>query len=194
MKPEILKALIAATPVLLSPIVVWFLGRPSEAKEKAHIDCLDKRLGLIDRLISMKERSADDQLTQLIDSEIETCMTYLARKPPFLSDIAERERVRSRPVAGGFLHRFFIVAPAHAVRQRVFKGLFYLFFAFSLLGGLGAAIVMSTEGDPDWPYGVIGLLAYMGLALFFRRLARRPREAQPSAAGGPGTAGASPGH
>ena len=162
--------IIAAIPVIIAPVWAWFFGRSAESKEKVRIECLDRCLSLIERLIAMKERTADEHLTELIDSELENCKSYLASKQRCFADIAERQRASSAP--DNFLRRLFLLAPSQTIRQRIFKGLFYFFLFVSLVGGLGGVMVLTKENNSDWPYLVIGLLFYLALALVFRSLAR----------------------
>ena len=153
--------IIAAIPVIIAPVWAWFFVRSAESKEKVRIECLDRCLSLIERLIAMKE---------LIDSELENCKSYLASKQRCFADIAERQRASSAP--DNFLRRLFLLAPSQTIRQRIFKGLFYFFLFVSLVGGLGGVMVLTKENNSDWPYLVIGLLFYLALALVFRSLAR----------------------
>ena len=71
--------------------------------------------------------------------------------------------------------RFFLTQPALSVRQRIFKGLFYFFFVFAMLGVLLALSTQFSEGPNKEEAFIIFFFStafYLGIALLFRRAAR----------------------
>jgi hypothetical protein len=166
MNPELTKSLIAAAPLLLSPFVAWFLARSGTAREVSQVDYFAKRLDLIDKL---RKFQSDDALRDMMERELHNIDAFLARQDVFLHPHAKAD---ASPHSRSWLGRFFLISPSQTIRQRVFKGMFYLFFGFVLFGALGAAILSTTEGARDWFASLIGGLFWLGIALVFRHFAK----------------------
>ena len=169
MNPEIGKAVVSALPVLLSPLIVWVLGRSNASGEATRVDYLSKRLDLMERLHKMRSDITDEQLMAIISRELSHCEAFLAHPPPFVIPLAVAETTKKQ----SWLGRFFLTAPSKNIRQRVFKGLFYFFCMFFAVG-LFTVPVLFAKNDPDAYYALIGFTFYLLLALGCRALARPP--------------------
>jgi hypothetical protein len=167
--PKILIALVSALPVLLSPLVVWVLGRSNASGEAARVEYLSKRLDLIERLNKMRSDITDEQLTVILSRELSHCETFLAHRPPFVVPLTVSETAKKQ----SWLGRFFLTAPSKNIRQRVFKGLFYFFLMIFALGLLAAPVLFAKQGSDAYT-GLIGVTLYLLLALGCRALAKPP--------------------
>jgi hypothetical protein len=162
MNLDIEKALISALPVLLAPLVVWVLGRSNASGEATRVEYLSKRLDLIERLHKMRSDITDEQLAAIVNRELSHCETFLSHRPPFVVPLVAAETATKQSGLG----RFFLTEPSKNIRQRVFKGLFYFFCMFTVLG-LGIVVV-------DTYFGLINSGIYFLLALGCRALAKPP--------------------
>ena len=167
----VLVAAVAALPVLLSPIVAWLLGRSKLSRELATIDYLNKRLDLLERANKLQASIAPGPVKELLDAELSQYKSLL-QQPSLALEAAQlpgKGEVPSR------VDRFFLTAPATTIRQRVFKGLFYFFFAFALIGLLAPLALLF---EPQYkameilPATILGSAFYLLLALACRRAAR----------------------
>jgi hypothetical protein len=165
--------LVATLPVILSPIVAWVLSRSRVSKEAAMIDYLNKRLDVLERLNKLHTQFTEGPIRPFLDTEVEHCRAFLRQPPTFMSRAAEPEVAAPQSRWA----RFFLTQPAVSVRQRVNKGLFYLFFGFAVLT-LPISALIVIEPSHEVPVLVRLLTALVGsgfyfvLALLFRRAAR----------------------
>jgi hypothetical protein len=169
--PSYIPILVATLPVILSPIVAWALGRSRISKEAATIDYLNKRLDILERLNKLNAQLAEGPIRPYLDTEIEHCRAFLRQPPAFVARAAEPAGPQSRWA------RFFLTQPAASVRQRVFKGLFYLFFGFAMLILPTAPMIWFSEPSRERslelvPATLFGFIFYLAIALLFRRAAR----------------------
>src|ERR1700694_1761079 len=121
MTSRIILAVVASLPVLLSPIIVWVLGRSNASGEGTRVEYLSKRLDLIERLNKMRSDITDEQLAAIISRELSHCEIFLSHPPPFVVPLAVSGTAKKQ----SWLGRFFLTTPSKNIRQRVFKGLFY---------------------------------------------------------------------
>jgi hypothetical protein len=167
--------LVAVLPALLSPIVAWVLSRSKVSKEAAIIDYLNKRLDVLERLNKLHTQFTEGPIRPFLDTEIEHCRAFLRQPPTFIA--------RGAALAPGAPQsrwaRFFLTQPAVSVRQRVFKGLFYLFFGTAILIlPMIPLVYLSAPPLHDLPILVqllstlLGFGFYLVIALLFRRAAR----------------------
>jgi hypothetical protein len=173
--PFYIQLAVAAIPVVLAPMITWVLGRSKVSRETAQIDYFNKRLDFLERLNKLNTLLAEGPIRPLLDTEIELCRIFLHQRPVFMvqDEQAEAAAPQSRWA------RFFLTRPTVSVRKRVFKALFYFFFALSLLGALLQPIAFSLrghfeEGLPAETFAILVLsnfLFYFLIALLFRRLA-----------------------
>src|SRR5215475_1733181 len=103
---------LAALPALLSPIVVWALGRSRISKEAITIDYLNKRLDTLEPLNKLHAQLAEGPIKPFLDKEIENCRAFLGQPPTFIPHGAAVEAAAPQsPWA-----RFFLTQPAVSVR------------------------------------------------------------------------------
>jgi hypothetical protein len=165
---------VAAIPVIVSPILAWFLSRWGISKEAATIDYLSKRLDVLERLNKLHTQLTEGPIKPFLDKEIEYCRAFLHQPPTFLPSGAEVAVAAPQSRWA----RFFLTQPAGSVRKRIFKGLFYFFFGIAMLfGPLGAiTFFFEPEARPDPLETSLILLSsfvfYFGLALLVRLGAR----------------------
>jgi hypothetical protein len=165
--------LVVTLPVIVSPIVAWFLGRSRISQEAATIDYLNKRLDIVERLIKLCTQLTEGPIRPFLDTEIEHCRALLNQPPAFIPRIVETAKAAPQSRWA----RFFLTQPATSTRQRIFKGLFYFFFGIAMLALPGALI--SSFADPSLNAVLESALVwasvfafYFGLALLFRLGAR----------------------
>jgi hypothetical protein len=170
--PIYIPLLVAALPVILSPIVVWALGRSRISKESATIDYLNKRLDFLERLNKLRTQLADGPIRPFLDTEIEHCEAFLRQPRTSIPRSAEMEVAAPQ----SRLARFFLTQPAVSTRKRVFKGLFYFFFGIVVLSLPSIPIVLLSERSREDSSFIIsfglGFVFYLVIALLFRRAAR----------------------
>jgi hypothetical protein len=166
---------VAAIPVILSPIVAWFLGRSRISKEGATIDYLNKRLDVLERLNKLHTQLTEGPIRPFLDAEIEHCRVFLHQPPTFIPRGAEVAVAAPQSRWA----RFFLPQPAGSRRGRIFKGLFYFFFGIAMLFLLFVPISWFSEepqtGENPFEISFIMLFTfvfYFGLALLFRLGAR----------------------
>jgi hypothetical protein len=162
---------VAILPLIVSPLLAWFLGRSRISQDSATIDYLNKRLDVLERLNKLHMQLAEGPIKPFLEIEIEHCRAFLHQPPIFIPRDAEVTvgAPQSRWA------RFFLTQPAGSVRKRIFKGLFYLFFGTAMLVLVGIPISLFTEPSTDIgspTIFVMGFGFYFGLALLFRRWAR----------------------
>ena len=168
--------LVATLPVILAPIVAWFLGRSRISREAATIDYLNKRLDFLERLSKLDTQLTEGPVRPFLDMEIEHYRTFLRQPPTFIPSGAEA----AVAVPQSRLARFFLIGRAVSERKRIFKGLFYFFFASAMLAILTASVktLFNLElGKAPTSvltvlFSLLGIGFYFGLALLFRRWAR----------------------
>jgi len=168
MNAELIKTLVTAAPVLLSPIVAWALASSGVSYELARLDYLTKRLDLIEKLKTLRSETTKGEFGRLIEAELNNVDIFLGRRRDFLqahTGAGESHQPKS------WYGRIFLLSRSQSVRQRVFKGLFYLFAGFITFGSFGI-VLTAVRGDKQWYYGLMGLLLWIGLALTFRRIAK----------------------
>jgi hypothetical protein len=169
--PDYIRILVATLPVILSPIVAWFLGRSRVSKEAATIDYLNKRLDVLERLNKLHTQLTEGPIRPLLETEIELSRTFLHQPPTFIPHGAEVAVAAPQSRWA----RFFLTQPAVSVRKRIFKGLFYFFFAIAIVYVPIAASLFFSEPSRagEILLGLMSVFAfYFGLALLFRRAAR----------------------
>jgi hypothetical protein len=89
--PVYIPLLVASLPVILSPIVVWALGRSRISKELATIDYLNKRLDFLERLNKLRTQLAEGPIRPFLDTEIERAEAFLRQPRTFAPRSAEME-------------------------------------------------------------------------------------------------------
>ena len=171
--PIYIPILAATLPVILSPVVAWFLGRSRISEEAATIDYLNKRLDILERLNRLHTQLTEGPIKVFLETEIEHCRTFLHQPPTFIRRGAEVavDAPQSRWA------RFFLARPAGSVRKRIFKGLFYFFFGIAMLALPLLAITSLSDQFRDNPLEFVAVYAsffgfYFVLALLFRLWAR----------------------
>jgi hypothetical protein len=172
--PFYIPIIVATLPVILSPIVAWAIGRSRISKEAAAIDYLNKRLDILERLNKLQTQLMEGPIKPFLDMEIEHCRAFLRQPPAFIERGAEEVAA-----AQSRWDRFFLTQPAPSVRKRIFKGLFYLFFGFAVLGLPLPIIILFFEPSGEresvpamLSYSLFGFVFYFVIALLFRRAAR----------------------
>lgn len=167
----VLVAAVGALPVLLSPIVAWLLGRSKFSRQLTTIDYLNKRLDLLERASKLQASITPGPVKELLDVELAQYKPLL-QQPSIALELGQPLGQTGIPSR---VDRFFLTAPATTTRQRVFKGLFYFFFAFSVIGLLTPLALLS---EPEFkamemlPVTALGSIFYLLLALACRRAAK----------------------
>jgi hypothetical protein len=119
----------------------------------------------------MQQELKDARLIAMFDAELDSCKRYLSSGPAVAAAMtSEAAKVHEQSVFA----RFLLAAPSTTTKERVFKGLFYFFFSFFVLG-LFAPIALMASGERDWPVAFVGAFFYLVLALIFRALAKARR-------------------
>ena len=77
--------LVAALPVLLSPLVAWLLSRSGITKQVAAIDYLNKRLDILERLNKLHAELKEAPIRPFLDTEIEHCRAFLRQPVTFIA-------------------------------------------------------------------------------------------------------------
>jgi hypothetical protein len=176
---QLIPVVIAVLPVLLSPIVPWFLKRSGWSREESRMAYLDKRLDLLTKLHNMQLELKDDRLITIFDRELDLCRSYLVGNQPALAELTSDD---AQVPEQSKLGRFFLSTPAKTTKGRVLKGFFYFFFVSFIFYGLFFPFLLRQQGESDWFVMFIGALFYLGLALIFRRWAKTSQEAATSSA------------
>ena len=171
--PTYIPILVATLPVILSPIVAWFLGRSRISEEAATIDYLNKRLDVLERLNKLHTQLTEGPIKVFLDTEIEHCRAFLHQPPAFIPRDVEvaMDAPQSRWA------RFFLTQPARSVRKRIFKGLFYFFFGIAMLAPPLLLISSFSDHFRSDALEIVFVFAsvfvfYLVLALLFRLGAR----------------------
>jgi hypothetical protein len=168
---DYIRILVATLPVILSPIVAWFLGRSRISKDAATIDYLNKRLDVLERLNKLHTQLTEGPIRPFLETEIEHCRAFLHQPPTFIPHGAEVAVAAPQSRWA----RFFLTQPAVSQRKRIFKGLFYFFFAVSLFYPLIWLFFSKPPLSQDTLLDVVfASVFYLGLGLVFRRAARLP--------------------
>jgi|SRR5215471_14189375 len=129
--PIYVPILVAILPVILSPIVAWVSGRSPISKDAATIDYLNKRLDILERLTKLHTQLTEEgPIKPFLDMEIEHCRAFLHQPPTFIPHGAEAAVAAPQSRWA----RFWLTQPARSTRKRIFKGLFYFFFAIAMVG------------------------------------------------------------
>ena len=168
MEPKEWIGLIGVMPVILSPIIAWLTSHSGLPREEARINYLNKRLDLILRLYQMQTELKDDRLKEMFDTETEMCKEQMAFHRHDMS--IQADDMGSEPKS--WVGKFFLYGPSRTIKQRVFKGLFYFFFA-TFIFGLSTPLILSNDFPKgDWVYALMGSVFYLLMALGFRAMAR----------------------
>jgi len=174
---EVVVALIGAIPALLAPLVNSLLQRRGFAQSAKELEAVEKRIQITERLLTLEKYLSEDK-RKLLRAELAAVAQDL---------VAERVREHA---AGGteveglpFLRRALLIYAQPTMRASVYRGFFWFFLFFGILGGVSASFVSLQSGDTEWPFAVIGGLFYVVIGLFFRSAAlRQQKRAQASAA------------
>ena len=102
---DINPVLIPTLPVILAPIVAWFLSRSGISKQVSTIDYLNKRLDILERLNKLHAELKEAPIRPFLDTEIEHCRAYLRQPVTFIArDVAadaEMAAERTAPKSAG---------------------------------------------------------------------------------------------
>ena len=175
---EVVVALIGAIPALAAPLLSSLLQRRGAAQRTRDVELLEKRVQIIERLLALDTHLSDER-KKMLHAE--------------LADIAQdlvADRVRER-VAGGtaierlsILRRFFLIYEQPTTRASIYRGFFWVFFSFCVLGPLSILSLRKTEGVKVWALAATGVVFYAMIGLFFRSAGvRQQKRAQTTAAG-----------
>jgi hypothetical protein len=127
-----------------------------------------------ERLDKLHTQLKESPIRPFLDTEVEHCRRFLLQPVRFITEDTEKEAAAPQ----SFWGRFFLTRPAVSPRKRVFKGLFYLFFAFGMLMLVATMplVLSSDESGARWIgylLGVLlGVLFYFIPAFLFRLAAR----------------------
>jgi hypothetical protein len=176
MDPDLVKGLITAVPVILSPIIVYALSRSGVTGNEARMDYLIKRLDLISRLHQMQSEIDDPPLKELFQAEFERCKRHIAS--PQIDDklqLSEHEFMSTSRLA-----RFFLMDPSQKGRHKVLRGFFYVFMFIFVIELIGSVITfISHPLHKDYPVLFFATaLFYLLLGLGFRVFAVRRLKTQ----------------
>lgn len=174
---EVAVAIIGAIPALAAPLFGSLLQRRGSAQKTKDVELLEKRIQIIERLLSLDKHLSEER-KKMLQAE--------------LADITQdlvADRVRER-VAGGasvehlsFQRRFFLNYEQPTTRASIYRGFFWFFFSICVLFAISMLSVAITEGLEEWPIFATGIVVYAMITLFFRSAAvRQLKRAQASAA------------
>jgi hypothetical protein len=154
------------------------LSRSRISKDVATIDYLNKRLDVLERLNKLHTQLTEGPVKPFLDTEIEHCQTFLRQPSTVIGRYLQVEIAAHQSPLG----RFFLVQPATTARKRIYKGLFYFFFGFSVLAVPSMLINLFSEQHHK-SVDIITIMLfsfffYMGIALLFRRAARPDSQPQ----------------
>jgi hypothetical protein len=168
--PVYIPLLVAALPVILSPILAWALGRSRISKELATIDYLNKRLDFLERLTKLRAQLPEGPIRPFLDTEIGHCEAFLRQPHTSIPRSTEMEVAAPQSL----LARFFLTQPAVSTRKRIFKGLFYFFFGIAVffLMAVPTVLISGTSSEDSWIIFPFVFIFYLVIALLFRRAAR----------------------
>ena len=170
--PIYIPILAATLPVILSPVVAWFLGRSRISEEAATIDYLNKRLDILERLNRLH--------TQLTEGPIKVFLETGDRTLPDVS--ASAADVHSTRCRGGggcasITLGSLLSRPTRRVRAQAHFQRALLSFGIAMLALPLLAITSLSDQFRDNPLEFVAVYAsffgfYFVLALLFRLWAR----------------------
>lgn len=168
MDQKLIEGLFGIAPVVLSPVIAYLLSHSAVQKDEDRMSDLTKRLDLIARLNQMHDELKDERLKEIFDAELEMCKQQVVLHKQVMSDHDQDKG--SGPKS--WVSRFFLDSPSRTIKQRVFKGLFYFFFAISILV-LSLVLIQDKDvTDLDKSSIIIGSVFYLFLAMLFRAMAK----------------------
>jgi hypothetical protein len=129
---EFLPALPSAIAAVLAPLIIFLLERRGLARKAKEIEVVEKRVQIIDRLLTLEKHLPDETKNQL---PIE--LANIAQKLVAQNRVAEqvRERiahetsVQRRPI----WRRFLLVYPLPTIRAHIYRGVFWFLLLLSVL-------------------------------------------------------------
>lgn len=170
MKTEILIAIIAAVPVLFSPIVGWLINRIGLGRKFREVDLRIKKLELLEKaaLLSRKESEGYEQINSSIDKAISDVITYLE-----VSDEIPQEQVHSGYATLSRTKKFLLLFKPHSIKGWVYRVLYYLNLYFIVI--MPFMFISLTQTDKlektELPLMMPGMFIYIILTIIFHRLA-----------------------
>jgi hypothetical protein len=170
---QVVVAIIGATPALLAPLVTSLLQRRGSAREARELETIEKRVLIIERLLALEKHLPDGRKKLLQDELADIAQDLVTKRT---RDFAVADTVVERL---SFLKRVFLVYQQPTLSASVYRGFFWFFFSFGILGSLSTFLVGVQSDDPDWPFAIIGALLYIVIGLLFRAAALRQRKRVP---------------
>jgi len=168
---EVVVAIIGAIPALAAPLVSSLIQRQGDAQKTRGVELLEKRVQIIERLLSLDKYLSNDRAILLQEE---------------LDDIAQdliADRVKERLVSGvvvdkiSTLRRFLLIYEQPTIKASVYRGFFWFFCFITTVGGTSVLLL----GSEFYEYEIMmttlfGLIFYGGIGLLFRSAAIRQQK------------------
>jgi len=169
MNPTLIVGIITAVAGLLTTILGWLLNQLGISRQAKELEVLILRLDIIDKLSKLQSATVE------LDTDIEK-LRKLEMKAVLaeISDFTDIDHagIVSSNTKMSWWNRTTLSYDQISLKGRIYKGLFYSFTLFSVLGSLGLASV--EYSDPaHWGIGLVGGLIYFFIGLSFRRASIR---------------------
>ena len=164
-------AIITAVAGLLSTVVGWFLNQQGVSRQTKQLEALMARIDLIEKLSDSRAIPAqfDNDIEKLKVREMRAVLAGIEA-------LSETERARIA-IPGAEMSRWKRATLTYdqiSLKGRVYKGLFYAFTFFAVIG---TAAALSVATPVEWVFALIGGALYLMIGLIFRRAAVRTYEA-----------------
>jgi hypothetical protein len=158
--------LLPLVPALLAPVITWYLSQRGTALRAQRFEHLLRRAELAGKLRALEPDANDPLRRKALTDEIND----------ILDDLAALRASEQAPSAAAvpaisIWNQFWLRFPQSSLKGRIYKGLFYSFFGFGLLGL--AVLPFGTPGAIDLTGVVPAAVLYVGIALLFRSAATR---------------------
>jgi len=173
---EVWPAAVGAVPALLALFVTWILENRGSSQRLKHVTELEKRVQVIEKLLSL-ENSLPADFQEMLRVELtEIAQDLVANR------VQERTAGETSVERLGRLRRWFLVYAQPSLSAHIYRALYWLFLAVVLFAALGILIEGTMRPELVLPLAV-GLLVYLLIAYLFRTAAlRQQKRAQATAA------------
>ena len=165
---EILIAIIGAVPAIAAPLISSLIQRRGAAQKTIEVELLEKRVQVIERLLSLDKHLTDDR-TILLQEELAEITQDL------ISDRV-KERLGKETVIDSLstIRRFFLIYVQPTIKASVYRGFFWFFCFIATFGSISVLLLGSELYDHEILMTTIfGLVFYGGIGLLFRSAAIR---------------------
>lgn len=164
---EIIAAAIAAIPAVLAPWISSSLQRRGLARKAREVEVIEKRVQVIERLLSLDQQLSEDKRNILQDELADIVHDIVA------------ERAEERSVIGTDASklprwkRYLLFYSQPTLKASVYRGFYWLFLFFVLIMLIFPFIEETKE---PLPVAIFGGLFYLAIGLTFRAAAVRQQK------------------